>query len=70
MLEKNIAHIIPHSHWDREWRYPTWKNRMLLIEFMDQLLGILDSKPNYRQFIMHFQPEFILNSLTKKYKIY
>lgn len=59
MLEKNIAHIIPHSHWDREWRYPIWKNRMLLIEFMDQLLGILDSKPNYRQFIMDGQSVII-----------
>ena len=32
------AHIIPHSHWDREWRYPIWENRSLLVDFMDELL--------------------------------
>lgn len=49
------AHIIPHSHWDREWRYPIWENRSLLVDFMDELLETLEKKPRYRQFIMDGQ---------------
>ena len=49
------AHIIPHSHWDREWRYPIWENRSLLVDFMDELLDTLEKKPGYRQFIMDGQ---------------
>jgi mannosylglycerate hydrolase len=59
MSEKNIAHIVPHTHWDREWRYPIWKSRMVLVEFMDQLLDILDAKPGYKQFVMDGQSVII-----------
>ncbi|MFP3155361.1 glycosyl hydrolase-related protein [Lachnospiraceae bacterium ZAX-1] len=47
--------ILPHTHWDREWRYPMWKNRMLLIDFMDELLDILDTDPDYHCFLMDGQ---------------
>lgn len=52
---KAIGYIIPHTHWDREWRYPIWKNRMLLVEFMEQLLEILDRDPDYHCFLMDGQ---------------
>jgi len=55
MSEKKTNYIIPHTHWDREWRYPIWKNRMLLIEFMDELLNILDKNPDYHCFLMDGQ---------------
>lgn len=55
MKKKKIAHIIPHSHWDREWRYPIWKNRVVLVELMDKLLKNLDDDPDYKQFIMDGQ---------------
>lgn len=53
--KKNTGYIIPHTHWDREWRYPVWKNRMLLIEFMEEFLNILDNDPDYRCFLMDGQ---------------
>ena len=48
MENRKTNYVIPHTHWDREWRYPIWKNRMLLIEFMDELLRILDTDPAYK----------------------
>lgn len=51
----NTGYIIPHTHWDREWRYPIWKNRMLLIEFMEELLHILDTDPDYHCFLLDGQ---------------
>mgnify|MGYP001809907245 CR=1 FL=1 len=53
--KKTTAYLIPHTHWDREWRYPLWKNRMLLVEFMEELLGILDRDPAYRCFLLDGQ---------------
>ena len=53
--KKNRAYVIPHTHWDREWRYPLWKNRMLLMEFMEELLQILDTDPDYHCFLLDGQ---------------
>ena len=55
MNEKKTNYIIPHTHWDREWRYPIWKNRILLIRFMDELLETLDKHENYSCFLMDGQ---------------
>lgn len=49
-MRTRTAYIVPHTHWDREWRYPIWKNRMLLVEFMDQLLDILETNTRYKYF--------------------
>lgn len=54
-MNKKKAYIIPHTHWDREWRYPIWKNRMLLIEFMEELLDILETDGEYQNFLMDGQ---------------
>jgi mannosylglycerate hydrolase len=55
MTKKQKAYVIPHTHWDREWRYPLWKTRVLLIEFMQELLDILDNDPNYNCFLLDGQ---------------
>lgn len=55
MMSKKTNYVIPHTHWDREWRYPIWKNRMLLIEFMDELLETLDKDPDYHCFLLDGQ---------------
>ncbi|MEM9399952.1 MAG: glycoside hydrolase family 38 C-terminal domain-containing protein [Verrucomicrobiota bacterium] len=53
--DKKQALVISHTHWDREWRYPVWKNRMLLVEFMDWLLDILEQDKEYGSFLMDGQ---------------
>ncbi|MEM9446239.1 MAG: glycoside hydrolase family 38 C-terminal domain-containing protein [Verrucomicrobiota bacterium] len=52
---KKKALVVSHTHWDREWRYPVWKNRMLLVEFMDWLLDILEQNKDYGSFLMDGQ---------------
>ena len=54
-MEKKIAIVVAHTHWDREWRYPIWKTRSLLIEFMDWLIDILENDPEYTSFLMDGQ---------------
>ncbi|MEG2288072.1 MAG: alpha-mannosidase, partial [Ruthenibacterium sp.] len=53
--QKKIARMLPHTHWDREWRYPIWKNRMLLVAFMRDLLQILETDPEYKCFLLDGQ---------------
>lgn len=52
---QEIGYLIPHTHWDREWRYPIWKNRMLLLDFMEALLKILDNDHEYQCFLLDGQ---------------
>ena len=42
--KKRTAHVVAHTHWDREWRYPIWETRLMLIDFMDELVEVLESE--------------------------
>lgn len=53
--ERATAIVVPHTHWDREWRYPIWKNRALLADFMHQLLHILETDESYKCFVLDGQ---------------
>lgn len=53
------GHIVTHTHWDREWRYPIWENRQYLIDMIDELLEILDTQPEYSCFLMDGQSVII-----------
>ena len=48
-------HVISNTHWDREWLYDFQETRMLLVEFMDKLLALLDSEPRYRTYLLDSQ---------------
>ncbi|TMV44206.1 alpha-mannosidase [Paenibacillus mesophilus] len=44
------AHIISHTHWDREWYLPFETHRHLLVKLMDTLLDTLERDPEFRSF--------------------
>lgn len=52
---RDTGYVVPHTHWDREWRYPLWQNRMLLVEFMEELLDIFVNDPEYKCFVLDGQ---------------
>ena len=54
-MKQNKVHIVPHTHWDREWRYPIWKSRSLLVDFIDNLLRVLKEQPTYSQYLLDGQ---------------
>ena len=41
---KKKVYIISHSHWDREWYLPYEQHHMLLVELMDDLLEIFETR--------------------------
>ncbi len=48
-------HIISNTHWDRAWVYPFQETRLLLLEFMDDLLDLLESDPKFHSFLLDSQ---------------
>lgn len=53
--ERKTIHVISNSHWDREWVYPFEETRLLLLDFMDELLDLLDKDPDFHSFTMDSQ---------------
>src|SRR4051794_19832072 len=47
---RKTAHIISHTHWDREWYLPYEKHHVLLIQLMDTLMDTLEKDTEYRSF--------------------
>ncbi len=50
MNSETILHIIPHTHWDREWYMPFEAHRMRLVSFMDTLIDLMERDPAYPYF--------------------
>ncbi|MCP4611238.1 MAG: hypothetical protein GY845_21215 [Planctomycetes bacterium] len=48
-------HVISNTHWDREWVYPFQETRLLLLEFMDDLLDLLNKDPEFHSFLLDSQ---------------
>ncbi len=53
--EKNTLHIIPHSHWDREWYMSFEQHRMRLVELFDSLITTMEKHPEYNYYHMDGQ---------------
>ncbi|MBI5092189.1 MAG: hypothetical protein HZB26_07040, partial [Candidatus Hydrogenedentes bacterium] len=53
--KRKTIHVVSNSHWDREWGYPFEETRLLLLDFMDNLLDLLDRDPELQSFTMDSQ---------------
>lgn len=53
--QRKTIHVVSNSHWDREWGYPFEETRLLLLDFMDELLDLLDTDPDFASFTMDSQ---------------
>ena len=66
MNQKNKGYIVPHTHWDREWRYAVWQNRILLVEFINALLEVMENNDDYKYFLLDGQSIIIEDYLQIK----
>lgn len=55
MSKKKTAHIISHSHWDREWYMPFEKHRVRLVDLFDDLIKTMEENPDYTYYHMDGQ---------------
>jgi hypothetical protein len=49
------VHVVPHTHWDREWHLPFQTFRMRLVDVLDDLLGRMRRDPSYARFLLDGQ---------------
>jgi alpha-mannosidase len=49
------VHIVPHTHWDREWHSPYQTFRLRLVDLLDELLPELEADPSYAHFLLDGQ---------------
>ncbi|AIQ31239.1 alpha-mannosidase [Paenibacillus sp. FSL P4-0081] len=55
MDKQQTAHIISHTHWDREWYLPYERHHLRLIRLVDSLLDTLEQNPGFRSFFFDGQ---------------
>jgi mannosylglycerate hydrolase len=48
-------HVIPHTHWDREWYLSFDHFRVMLVHMMDDLLDIVEARDDYAGFLLDGQ---------------
>ena len=52
---RRVAHLIPHTHWDREWYLPLGSFRARFTAMMDELIRQLEQDPRVRSFLLDGQ---------------
>ncbi len=49
------VHIVPHTHWDREWYSSFQTFRLRLVDLLDDLLPRMEADPSYARFLLDGQ---------------
>src|SRR4051794_41232286 len=52
---RRTVHIVPHTHWDREWYSAFQTFRLRLVDLLDDLLPRLEADPSYAHFMLDGQ---------------
>lgn len=52
---EDVVYLIANTHWDREWLFDYQRTRLMLVELLDRLLEILETRPDYRSFVLDGQ---------------
>ncbi len=47
MPAPRIVHLVPHTHWDREWYEPFQRFRMRLVDLVDRVLDLAEADPGF-----------------------
>ena len=50
-----VAVVVPHTHWDREWYAPFETMRFELVQFLDELVDVLEQEPELPAFLLDGQ---------------
>ena len=50
MAKKYKAHVVSHTHWDREWYNTFQQFRMRLVDLTDSLIELMENNPDFKYF--------------------
>lgn len=52
---KHKIHVVPHSHWDREWYFTTARSKIYLMKDLKEVLDTLEHDPEFKYFTLDAQ---------------
>lgn len=56
---KKIVHVVPHSHWDREWYFTTSRSKIYLMHDLKKVLEQLEGENGYDTFVLDGQASLL-----------
>lgn len=56
---KNKVHVVPHSHWDREWYFTTSRSKIYLMKDFKDVLDTLESNEEFKYFMIDAQASLL-----------
>ena len=62
-MTRLVFHLIPHTHWDREWYLSRAAFGARLVLMMDDLMTRLEQNPDFRSFLLDGQTILISDYL-------
>lgn len=63
--QQSTVHVVPHSHWDREWYFTLEDSNILLIENLDYLINVLEKDDQFKTYVFDGQTSVIEEYLHK-----
>src|SRR5436305_12375452 len=61
-----IFHLIPHTHWDREWYLPRAAFQARLVPALDDLIERLQADPGLKSFLLDGQTVLVADYLSAR----
>lgn len=61
---KKKFHVIPHSHWDREWYFTTSRSKVYLMKDLKDVLDTLESDSRFSHFVLDGQASLLEDYLN------
>lgn len=58
-MTKTKVHVIPHSHWDREWYFTSSRSTIYLVKHLKEVIETLEAKEDYHFYLMDAQSSLI-----------
>lgn len=50
-----VMHVVSNTHWDREWTTTFQENRLMLADYLEQLMNLFDTNADYKYFHLDSQ---------------
>ncbi|MFD1393577.1 glycoside hydrolase family 38 C-terminal domain-containing protein [Lacticaseibacillus jixianensis] len=63
-MTKTIVHIVPHTHWDREWYFQNTRATVYLISQINEVVEVLEDHPNTYFYLFDAQSSLIEDYLS------
>ena len=58
-MKKNKVHVVPHSHWDREWYFTTSRSKIYLMKDFKDVLDTLEKDDEFKYFMIDAQASLL-----------